>query len=82
MYFECFNSRVGSIYARVNCFMFGFLILIFGIQGICNLFNAAIQTQEYIKSYSIGLIGGGIVLIMFSFLKCGERNREMPYINL
>ena len=81
MYFSCFNTSDGSIYLRVNMFMFGLIIFILGIQGICDIFNEKIQSYENIESMSIGLIIGGGTLITLAFLKCEEKNIPV-YINI
>jgi hypothetical protein len=82
MYFACFNSQDDCMYTRINCFMFGFLILILGIQGLCNILNDTIQSNENIKSYSAGFVVGGLSLVTISLLKCGEKDKEVSYINL
>ena len=64
-----FSLRDDFARLRLSTIMASIFLIIFGIQGLFNLFNKNIMQIEHIELYSISFIGIGLILLIISCLK-------------
>ena len=75
-----FSLRDDFARLRLSTIMASIFLIIFGIQGLFNLFNKNIMQIEHIELYSISFIGIGLILLIISCLK--RKNDEIEYYSL
>ena len=70
---ECARLRLSTIMASI-------FLIVFGIQGILDLYNPTLIYLENIKLYSIIFISLGIIMLLISCLK--KKKEEIEFYSL
>ena len=78
MYFGCLDSKTTSLNIRINSLVSGLFLLIFGIQGLAELFNETIQQFKYIRMLSTIFIIFGSLMTIMPFIRCGKKKKYDP----
>ena len=67
---------------RITGTYLGFLLFILGIQGILYIYNTAILSIPHIRLYSILMLVLGIIVILFSLIRCVREIHNTYYDSL